>query len=124
MAKSREYKNYLRRARRIRPEVRAKEKEYRDRWVANHPEYREHKKEVAKEYYKNNRSKVIQSISYYNSRSCRDPVAGDVCKYNTLIRRKINHPDLYEGIVIKDCLIKVPTIKNMDDDLKKEYGML
>lgn len=124
MAQSREYKNYLRRCRRLRPDVKAKEKEYADRYRANHPDYVERHRESQKRYFENNRTIAQQKIIEYNSRSCRDPVAGDVCRYNTLVNRKRTHPDWYEGVVPKDCLVKVPTIKGMDEQLKKEYNMV
>lgn len=123
MAQSREYKNYLRRCRHHRPDVREKHNAYLRKYRAEHPELKEQRKKVAAVYYENNRSRLVQAACCYNSKSCRDPVAGDVCRYNTLVHRKRNHPELYKDIVIKDCIIKVPTIKGMDEQLKREYNM-
>lgn len=118
-----EYRNYLNRCRNQRPDVKAKNREYAKRYRETHPDYMEKHRKSDIEYYKRNRSVRASRIAYYNARSCRDPVVGDVCKYNTLIRRKLNHPDLYEGVNTRECIIKVPRIKGLDEELKKEYGM-
>lgn len=119
MAQSREYKNYLRRCRYRRPEVKEKISNYSKKWAAEHPE---EMKEYRRRYREKNRTQLVQKIGFYNSRSCRDPVMGDVCRYNTLIARKRYHPDLYEGVVIKDCIIR-DQIKGVDEQLKKEYNL-
>ena len=121
---TRSYRNYINRMRRRDPAVRQKEKEYLDNYCKEHPEYVEKKRECARRYYHRTRDVRIQIVNQYNCRSCKDPVVGDVCRYNTLIRRKSRHPDLYEGVTPAECLVKVPTIKGMDNELKKEYGML
>lgn len=110
MAQSRDYKNYLRRCRYRRPEVKEKIQSYNKKWVAEHPDL---VKEYNRKYREKNRTQIVQKIYYYNSRSCRDPVLGDVCKYNTLIARRRYHPDLYEGVVPKDCLIR-DLVKGVD----------
>ena len=110
MAQSRDYKNYLRRCRYRRPEVKAKISAYNKKWLDEHPDL---KKEYSRRYRERNRSQIVQKINYYNQRSCKDPVLGDVCRYNTLIARKRYHPDLYEGVVPKDCLIR-PNVKGLD----------
>lgn len=110
MAKSKDYRNYLRRCRYRRPDVKEKILSYNKEWRESHPDLM---KEYQKRYREKNKTQLIQKINYYNARSCRDPVLGDVCKYNTLIARKRYHPDLYEGIVPKDCLIR-DNIKGLD----------
>ena len=110
MAQSKDYKNYLRRCRYRRPEVKAKISAYNKKWLDEHPDL---KKEYSRRYRERNRTQIVQKINYYNQRSCRDPVLGDVCRYNTLIARKRYHPDLYEGVVPKDCLIR-PNVKGLD----------
>lgn len=120
---SKEYKDYLRRCRARRPDVMQKNREYARRYREEHPDYREKHRAMDRDYYERNRTLKIQKIAYYNARSCRDPVAGDVCKYNTLIQRIRHHPDWYEGVKAKDCLIKVPTIKGLDEQLKSEYNL-
>lgn len=120
---SKEYKKYLVKCRRQRPEVRAKEREYHERYKAAHPDYYERKREADKRFYENHRSERIATINRYNSRSCRDPVAGDVCRYNTLVQRIRHHPDWYGDIKPIDCLIQIPTIKGLDDKLKAEYNL-
>ena len=35
----------------------------------------------------------------------------------------VKHPDWYEGVVPKDCLVKVPTIKGLDPEEMKEYNI-
>jgi len=122
MAQSRDYKNYLRRCRYRRPEVKEKIQNYNKKWAEEHPDL---VKEYNRRYREKNRTQIIQKINFYNARSCRDPVLGDVCKYNTLIARKRYHPDLYEGVIPKDCLIRDlvkggdinETIKNNEDSL-------
>lgn len=118
MAQPRDYKNYLRRCRYRRPEVREKINDYNRKWAAEHPELM---KEYQKRYRQKNRSQFIQKIAYYNARSCRDPIVGDVCKYNTLIARKRYHPDWYEGVVPKDCLIR-NNIKGLDREETLKYN--
>lgn len=118
MAKSREYKNYLRRCRYRRPEVKEKIQSYNKKWVEEHPDLI---KEYAKRYREKNKTQIIQKTYYYNSRSCRDPVLGDVCKYNTLVARKTYHPDLYEGVVLKDCLIR-NLITGVDKEETQKYN--
>lgn len=120
---SREYRNYLMRCRSKRPEVKEKQREYLKRYKEEHPDFYEKKRKADKAYYERNRSNRIALIGTYNARSCRDPVAGDVCRYNTLIQRMRSHPDWYEGVKAKECLIKVPTIKGLDDNLKAEYNL-
>lgn len=120
---SREYKNYLRRCRRQRPEVKEKEKIYIQRYRESHPDYAEKHRAADKKYYEKNRSARISSIANYNARSCRDPIAQDVCRYNTLIQRIRHHPDWYAGVNAKDCLIEIPRIKGLDDNLKAEYNL-
>ena len=110
MAQSKDYKNYLRRCRYRRPEVKAKISAYNKKWLDEHPDL---KKEYSRRYRERNRTQIVQKINYYNQRSCRDPVLGDVCRYNTLIARKRYHPDLYEGVIPKDCLIR-PNVKGLD----------
>lgn len=119
----REYRNYLLRCRRRRPDVRAKEKAYLENYKKTHADFYEKKREADRKYYEKNRTLKIQKIAYFNSRSCNDPVVGDVCKYNTLVQRKMRHPDLYEGVIPKEHLIKVPRIKGLDEELKKEYNL-
>ena len=123
MAQSRSYKNYLRRCRRQRPEVREKERQYVEKYIRTHPDYKEKKRESDKKYYDNNKTQVMQKVAQYNARSCNDPVVGDVCRYNTLVHRIKYHPELYEGVIAKDCLIKVPVIKGVDSKLKEEYNL-
>lgn len=124
MAQSREYKNYLRRLRYKRPEVKAKHKEYMDRYIAKDPEgYAAKRKAQKKDHYENNKSIYMQYACQYNSKSCKDPVVGDVCRYNTLVKRKRNHPDLYEGVSLQDCLNQIPQIRGVDEELKKEYNL-
>ena len=118
MAQSKDYKNYLRRCRYRRPEVKEKICSYNKKWNAEHPEQ---VKEYYKRYRERNKTQLIQRINYYNSRSCRDPVLGDVCRYNTLISRKRYHPDLYEGVVPKDCLIR-DLVKGIDLLEKQNYN--
>lgn len=118
----REYKNFLRRCRYRRPEVKAKQKAYVEKYKETHPDYLEKKRESDRRYYEANRTIRMQKIAYFNARSCRDPVAGDVCKYNTLVQRKRKHPDWYEGVVPRECLIKVPTIKGLDPEEMKKYN--
>lgn len=118
MAQSKDYKNYLRRCRYRRPEVKKKIQDYNKKWCAEHPDLI---KEYGKRYRENNRSQIVQKINYYNSRSCRDPVLGDVCRYNTLIARKRYHPELYEGIVVKDCIIR-DLIKGVDNAETIKYN--
>ena len=110
MVQSRDYKNYLRRCRYRRPEVKAKISAYNKKWLDEHPDL---KKEYSRRYRERNRTQIVQKINYYNQRSCRDPVLGDVCRYNTLIARKRYHPDLYEGVIPKDCIIR-PNVKGLD----------
>ena len=123
MAQSKAYRAYLSRCRRQRPEVKAKEKEYRDRYRATHPDWNKNREQYDKTYYENNRTKKIRENTLFNNRSCHDPIAGDVCRYNTLVQRKRYHPDWYKDVRPGDCLIKVPTIKGMDEELRKEYNM-
>ena len=120
---NREYRNYLLKCRRMRPDVKEKAREYNEKYKKTHPDYMEKHREADKKYYERNRTLKIQKIAYYNARSCKDPVVGDVCKYNTLIQRIRHHPDWYEGVKAKDCLIKVPTIKGLDEQLKSEYNL-
>ena len=120
---SREYRNYLIRCRRQRPDVKAKERAYFERYKAEHPDFREKKRESDKRLYEKHRTQRIATINRYNARSCRDPVVGDVCKYNTLVQRIRHHKDWYGDIKPIDCLIKVPTIKGLDDKLKEEYNL-
>ena len=107
----------------MRPEVKAKEKAYLEKYKAEHPDYLERKRATERRFYENHRSQRIAAINRYNSRSCRDPVVGDVCRYNTLIQRIRHHKDWYEGVVPIECLIKVPTIKGLDSKLKEEYNL-
>lgn len=118
-----DYQKYLNKCRRQRPDVKAKLKEYHERYKAAHPDFAEKHRETDRRYYERNRSQRIRSVCYYNQRSCRDPIAGDVCKYNTLVHRKRNHPDWYENVSPKDCVIKVPTIRGLDEQLKEEYNL-
>ena len=117
------YENYLRKCRQRRPEVRAKRKAYAEQYRKSHPDYYEKHRLADRKYYENNKTQKIQKTTMFNAKSCRDPVAGDVCKYNTLIQRKMHHPDLYEGVVPRECIIKVPTIKGLDEELRKEYNL-
>ena len=118
MAQSKDYKNYLRRCRYRRPEVRDKIYNYNKKWAEEH---RDQMKEYHKRYREKNKTQLIQKIYYYNTRSCRDPVLGDVCKYNTLIARKRYHPDLYEGVIPKDCLIR-DLVKGVDREETQKYN--
>lgn len=117
------YRNYLLKCKRRDPAFRAKEKAYQDKYRKTHPEYAEKKKASCRRYYERTRDIRIQMANQYNARSCKDPVAGDICRYNTLVRRKSRQPELYEGISPAECLVKVPTIKGLDEHLKKEYNL-
>lgn len=117
------YRNYSRKVYRMRPEVREREREYARKYRESHADFKEKHRESDKRYYEKNKFSRIQKVQMFNAKSCNDPVVGDVCKYNTLIHRMRNHKELYEGIKPKDCLIKVPTIKGVDEELKKEYNL-
>ena len=118
-----EYKNYLIRCRRRRPDVKEKEKAYLEKYRAEHPDWLERKRKADKTFYKNHRSDKIAKTNLYNSRPCRDPVAGDVCRYNTLMQRKRLHPEWYKDISPAACLVDIPKIKGLDDNLKAEYNL-
>lgn len=107
---TREYQNYLRRLQNRKPETRKKLREYSRQYRETH---REEKKKADKEYYERNRAERIAASTVVNKRSCKDPVVGDVCQYNTLIRRRLSHPDLYAGVVPRDCVVR-PLIKGLD----------
>lgn len=95
-----------------RPDIREKQRQYSRAYNDKH---RDKKRERDREYYERNRSQRISSISYYNKRSCRDPVLNDVVSYNTLIARRRYHPDLYKDKPSpKECLVRVPKIKGIE----------
>lgn len=105
------HKKFSQKLYRRRPDVKEKNKIYHRKY---RDEHRENVQEINRRFYENHRSERIQYTKFYNRRSCRDPVLGDVVTYNTLVSRKRYHPDLYEGVVLKDCLIEVPRIKGLD----------
>lgn len=119
MAKSKDYKNYLRRCRYRKPEVRNKIYEYNKKWFEEH---KEQMVESRNRYIEEHKGEIIRRVANYNNRSCRDPILGDVCRYNTLIARKRYHPDLYEGVVVSKCLIK-SNILGLDEKDKEKYGI-
>ena len=105
------YKAYSQKVYNRRPDVRKKKNEYLKKYREEHLEqFRGYQKK----HYLANRFKQIKAIQQYNARSCKDPVMGDVIKYNTLVRRKMTHPDLYGDIRPADYLIKVPKIGGMN----------
>lgn len=105
------YKKYSAKVYSRRPDVRKKNRAYQRKYYEEHLEqYREYQKKS----YAKHRFDKIKIIKQYNDRSCRDPVLGDTVKYNTLVRRKMQHPDLYGDLRVADCLIHVPKIKGAD----------
>lgn len=105
------HKKFSQKLYRRRPDVKEKNKIYQRKY---RDEHRENVQEINKRFYENHRSERIQYTKFYNRRSCKDPVLGDVITYNTLVSRKRYHPDLYEGVILKECLIEVPRIKGLD----------
>lgn len=93
------------------PEQKRKRREYQREYAKNNPSQI---KETQKKFYKNHRSERLVSARNYLSKSCQDPVLGDVVSYNCLVQRIRNHKDLYGDIRPCDYLIHVPTIKGLD----------
>lgn len=118
-----EYKKYLKKCRRRRPDVREKERQWLENYKKNHPDFHERQRAADKRYYEKNRTIKIQKAKMFNSQSCKDPIALDVCRYNTLLLRIKRHPDWYEGVNPRDCIVRVPKIKGLDDKLKAEYNL-
>lgn len=119
MSKSKDYKNFLRRCAYRRPEVREKVQGYNKKWRDKNPEK---VKEGSRRYAETHKIEMKRYATNYNKKSCRDPVLGDVCSYNTLIHRKGYHPDLYEGVVPKDCIIRIPQIAGVDENGNTIYN--
>lgn len=96
-----------------RERVSAYRKEYyqknRERILAQQKKIRDANPDRIKTYAQRNYNKHKGTrISYATQRNrlpCRDPLTGDIIQYSTLLSRKRNHPELYSGIVMKDCLI-------------------
>lgn len=71
-------------------------------------------READSRFYKNHKSERISASALNNSRPCKDPILGDTVRYNTLVVRIRNHPELYGDISPKDYLIHIPKIKGLD----------
>lgn len=102
------------------PDVKKKHNEMQKKFRREHPE---RAREIDSRHYYSNRSQRIAASTQENNKSCRDPVLNDVVRYNTLIARMRYHPELYEGVVPKDCIIRVPKIKGLDllsDEQRKQ----
>lgn len=113
------YRAYSLKVYKQRPDVKKKTAAYLKKYREEHMEQY---KEYQKKYYKNNRKRSMAQIKYYNDRPCRDPILGDTVKYNTLVSRKMKHPDLYGDLRVADCLIHIPRIKGIEllNEEKKE----
>lgn len=94
-----------------RPEVKEKNRARSRKWRA---ENLEKAREVDKRFYENHKSQRIDAVKLNNKKPCKDPILGDTVAYNTLIARRRYHPELYEGVVPKDCIIHIPKIKGLN----------
>jgi hypothetical protein len=83
----------------------------------------ERAREIDRNFYYEHRSERIAATTRGNNKPCRDPVLNDTVRYNTLIARIRYHPELYEGVVPKDCIIHTPKIKGLEllsDEQRKQ----
>lgn len=106
-----EYKKFIHKAWMKRPDVKEKINAYAQKY---RDENREQVRATNKRFYEGHKEQRIQLVKANNVRPCKDPVLGDTVKYNTLIARMRHHPEFYEGIKPKDCLVHIPKIKGLD----------
>lgn len=106
-----EYQKFIHKAWMKRPDVREKTNAYQRQYREKH---REKVRETDKRFYENHKDYRIRLVKINNARPCKDPVLGDTVKYNTLVARMRYHPEFYEGIKPKDCLIHIPKIKGIE----------
>lgn len=106
-----------------RPENKKKNNERQKKFRKEHPEKA---REIDRRHYYAHRSERITTMTLENNKPCRDPVLNDTVRYNTLIARMRYHPELYEGIRPRDCIIHIPKIKGLDllsDEQKQDLDL-
>ena len=108
---SKQYRNFILKAWRKRPDVKEKLLAYQRKYAAEH---REQIRENDKKFYANHKAERIEAVKRNNVRMCKEPVVGDNVKYNTLIARIKRHKEFYVGVVPKDCIIHIPKIKGIE----------
>lgn len=105
------------------PECKKKRRENQKRYREKYPE---RVKEINKKCYYKFRSERLANAKTFQKKPCLDPILKDTVTYNCLTLRIRNHPEIYEGIKVKDCLIHIPTIKGLNllsDEQKKELNI-
>ena len=76
-----------------------KRKKYRD-------EHKEHTKEYGKIYYEEHKDKKLEQMRDYAHQLCIDPIINDMCKLNTLQKRKYVNKEKYKNVNPINCIIQ------------------